>query len=331
MRYAILPLIVLASALSGCVDTIRPGTMLNRRGDEIVACGQLFHIGTPVVLWTDPGGYDAYRVEKRFERAPTTQPEPARYGTWRRGLAPEIEARVREHGWDLASLQQHVDLFVIHYDVCGTSEQCFKVLHDMRTLSVHFMLDLDGTIYQTLDLKERAWHAAEYNDRSIGIEIANIGAYAPEKPTTTQPAALPKTLAEWYADRCRGCDWPIVRLPERMGDGGIRTPGFVAIPARREPVIGAIHGKTLLQYDLTPQQYAALTKLTAAVSQVLPRIKLDVPRDANGRPRSDLVTAEEMKGYSGLIGHYHLTERKIDPGPAFDWDGVLDGARRALR
>jgi len=37
--------------------------------------------------------------------------------------------------------------------------QCFKVLHDHRDLSVHFMLDLDGTIYQTLDLKERAWHA----------------------------------------------------------------------------------------------------------------------------------------------------------------------------
>jgi len=44
----------------------------------------------------------------------------------------------------------------MHYDVCGVSRQYFKVLHDYRGLSVHFMLDIDGTIYQTLDLNERA-------------------------------------------------------------------------------------------------------------------------------------------------------------------------------
>ena len=42
------------------------GEPLARRGDEIVVCGQLFHTTAPVVLWTDPGGYDAYRVERRF-------------------------------------------------------------------------------------------------------------------------------------------------------------------------------------------------------------------------------------------------------------------------
>jgi hypothetical protein len=42
------------------------GEQLERTGDEIMVCGQLFHTGAPVVLWTDPGGYDAYRTEKRF-------------------------------------------------------------------------------------------------------------------------------------------------------------------------------------------------------------------------------------------------------------------------
>ena len=45
---------------------LRPGEPLARSGDEIVVAGQLFHTGTPVVLWTDPGGYDGYRVERRF-------------------------------------------------------------------------------------------------------------------------------------------------------------------------------------------------------------------------------------------------------------------------
>src|SRR5262245_22464081 len=53
------------AALSGCV-TNRTGAQIKRNGDEIMVAGQLFHTGAPVVLWTDPGGYDAYRVERRF-------------------------------------------------------------------------------------------------------------------------------------------------------------------------------------------------------------------------------------------------------------------------
>src|SRR5207244_10630416 len=35
--------------------------------------------------------------------------------------------------------------------------------------------DADGTIYQTLDLVERAFHAEEANSDSIGVEICNRG------------------------------------------------------------------------------------------------------------------------------------------------------------
>ncbi|HLQ38316.1 MAG TPA: hypothetical protein VK348_10965, partial [Planctomycetota bacterium] len=40
-----------------------------RHGTEIEACGQLLPIGTPVVLWRDPGGYDAYQTKKHFDPA----------------------------------------------------------------------------------------------------------------------------------------------------------------------------------------------------------------------------------------------------------------------
>jgi N-acetylmuramoyl-L-alanine amidase len=40
-----------------------PGQHELREGDEIVVAGQFFHTGTKVVLWMDPGGYDAYRFE----------------------------------------------------------------------------------------------------------------------------------------------------------------------------------------------------------------------------------------------------------------------------
>src|SRR5215469_7069995 len=198
--------LVAISLFTGCASAPKIGSELPRRGDEIVAAGQFVHTGTQVVLWTDPGGYDAYRVERRFsplERAGwdhSRQDEkeltsPNRYNLRRNGLSPEELERVRGGGWDLPTLQRVVDQFVIHFDVCGTSRQCFNVLQDHRDLSVHFMLDLDGTIYQTLDLKERAWHATSSNGRSVGIEIANIGAYGIDEKDP---------FDQWYARDSNG-------------------------------------------------------------------------------------------------------------------------------
>ncbi len=59
---------------------------------------------------------------------------------------------------------------MLHYDVTAYSRTTFQVLHDYRGLSVHFMLDVDGTIYQTLDLKERAYHAGTANSRSVCVK-----------------------------------------------------------------------------------------------------------------------------------------------------------------
>src|ERR1051326_7874528 len=55
-----------AVLLAGCATTPRVGSFAPRTGDEIMVAGKYVHTGTPVVLWTDPGGYDAYRVERRF-------------------------------------------------------------------------------------------------------------------------------------------------------------------------------------------------------------------------------------------------------------------------
>ncbi len=305
-----------------------PGAPLLRTGDEIMVAGQLFHTGAPVVLWTDPGGYDAYRVEKRFGpiaesswkasvktgRGPDT---PNRYGTRTAGLTPAQLEQVRAGGWDLHLLQSVVDQFVIHYDVAGTSRNCFRVLHDARGLSIHFMLDVDGTIYQTLDVKERAWHATTSNDRSVGIEIANIGAY----PDTPEGRAV---LARWYD--ARPGDLTVLKIPP----GSIRSPSTFFTPARNDPVKGTIQGRELIMYDLTNEQYDSLIKLTAALCTVLPNIPCDYPRDPSGNLLTTTLDPQSLATYRGLLGHYHLQANKIDPGPAFDWDRVITGAR-ALR
>lgn len=328
-RAAVATVLAAAVFLNGC-HLARPRTFLPRKGDEIIVAGQLFHTGTRVVTWMDPGGYDGYRVERRFvpeaessweksKEAVKDLRTPNRYNMRRDGLSAEEAERVRGGGWDLPLLQRTVDQFVLHYDVAGVSKQCFRILHDMRGLSVHFMLDIDGTIYQTVDLKERTWHATTSNGRSIGIEIANMGAY---------PPGAHKALDEWYVKDADGK--MRIRVPERIGDPMIYTKNFVGRPARPELVRGTVQGTDLLQYDLTPEQYAALTKLTAALCKVFPKLACDYPRDAAGKLVTKKLPDEELKRYGGVLGHYHVQANKIDPGPALQWDRVVGGARALL-
>lgn len=303
------------------------GTQLKRTGNEIMVCGQLYDIGTQVILWTDVGGYDAYRTETRFTpwvnssyaKSLVNNPalsDPNRYGMRYLTLTPEQIEEVRGGGWPLSLLQNTVDLFVYHYDVAGYSKQTFEVLQDERDLSVHFMLDLDGTIYQTLDLKDKAYHVGFANTRSIGIEIANVGAYSP--PFDTAP------FKNWYAV---DGDKVSIILPN---NSWVKYPDRVKGPARSEMVSGSINGVTLYQYDFTKAQYDSLVKLTAVICLLFPKINCDYPKGLDGKVLNRTLTTDEYNAYHGLLGHYHLTNLKIDPGPAFNWRYVAKNAKKYL-
>lgn len=313
--------------ISGCAT--RPGTIAKRKGDEIIVAGKMIHTGTRVVTWMDPGGYDAYRTERRF--APFEESDwavskekvkdlnsPNRFNLRKAGLSDEEIERVRGGGWDLPLLQRVVDQFVLHFDVCGTSRQCFKILHDHRGLSVHFMLDVDGTIYQTLDLKERAYHATTSNTRSIGIEIANIGAYGAKEKDP---------FAQWYTVDSNGR--PTLTFPSWVKTD-FYTKDFVGHPARPEPVVGMVQGREMRQYDYTLQQYAALVKLTATLCKTFPKLKCDYPRDASGKLITQKLPDDVLNNFGGVLGHYHVQTNKTDPGPALQWDYVISNAKRIL-
>jgi hypothetical protein len=337
-------------------------------GEEIAVCGHFVPTGAPVVLWTAPPYYDAYPLvpdpkrqlpaakptdsasdrgqsgsssaedASRASRPPATEASPRTFGD---GREPEVHAsgpalvapyqpgrveknpdgslrvRVEPACDDIARLADTVDQLVLHFDVCGVSRTCFQVLRE-RALSVHFLLDVDGTIYQTLDLREQAYHATKANARSIGIEIANLGAYPPKDHPL---------LDEWYKKDAAG---PYVVLPERLKDGGVRVPGFVARPARPELVKGEIQGQDLVQYDFTPEQYDSLVKLATALCRTFPKIAPDAPRDASGAVRREALDDAEFAAFHGILGHYHVQKNKNDPGPAFDWEKFLAGVRENL-
>jgi N-acetylmuramoyl-L-alanine amidase len=275
---------------------------LSPAGDEIIAAGQRFATGTRVVTWLAIDGYNAYdsKTPNHGRRAID-------------GKKPD------DRPPSLAALRRNIDQFVLHYDGAGLSATCFRILQQ-RGLSAHFLLDVDGTLYQTLDLQERAWHAGTSNDRSIGIEIANVGAY---------PLNDAKLLSAWYRREPAGQ----TRLvpPASAGDLRLRTPDFRGRPQRPDPVKGAIHGRELIQYDFTPEQYAALIKLTAALHRVFPGIKLDYPRDARGELVPRKLPDAALAKFKGVLAHYHIQENKVDPGPAFQWEPVINGARRELK
>jgi len=335
LRAGLTVAIISAWVIGGCASKTQQkakvGQRLERRGDEIMVCGQLFHTGAPVVLWTDPGGYDAYRTERRFaplnksSYAATTQEikdinSPNRYGLRQSVLTTQQSEQVRGGGWPLELLQEKVDQFVIHYDVCGTAAQCFFILHDRRDLSVHFMLDIDGTIYQTLDLKERAWHATIANSRSVGIEIANIGAYPVDSKDDP--------LDQWYPHDATGKRR--IALPIYVKKGNLAAD-FVGRPIRQELIVAEIQGKMLKMYDLTPQQYDSLIKLTATLCKVFPKLKCDYPKDEQGYLITHKLAKDQLDAYEGVLGHYHIDLQKTDPGPAFQWDRVIDGARALMK
>jgi N-acetyl-anhydromuramyl-L-alanine amidase AmpD len=137
----------------------------------IMVAGQLFDVGRPVVLWKDPQGFDAYQVRCIDQHGGCCDSDSKRYG-----------ARKLPDKANVDDLQQVVSQLVLHFDGCVNSRSCFKSMHNRTRpsgagcgLSAHFMIDADGTIYQTLDLVERAFHAEEANATSIGVEICNRG------------------------------------------------------------------------------------------------------------------------------------------------------------
>jgi N-acetylmuramoyl-L-alanine amidase len=91
------------------------------------------------------------------------------------------------HEWPLpyfANLRERaladIDLVVIHCtelpDLAAAREYGERVLHqDGSGNSGHFYVDRDGALHRFVDPARIAHHTRGYNERSIGIELVNIG------------------------------------------------------------------------------------------------------------------------------------------------------------
>jgi len=67
-----------------------------------------------------------------------------------------------------------VDTIILHHTGDDAVIKAYNGLKN-RKLSVHYIIDRDGTIYYLVDERKMSFHAKGWNDVSIGIEIVNTG------------------------------------------------------------------------------------------------------------------------------------------------------------
>ena len=256
-------------------------TTMRKPSGNLIIAGQVFHIDAPVINFREPPYWDS---TKEYCMPTETDPHPAckagvPYGKLPTPYTKRYSTRpmLRRYGGNppIDAVKSVIKQFVIHHDGCSSADMCFAVLQNERGLSCHFLIDNDGTIYQTIDLALMAYHAAEWNTASIGVEFCNRGDAKKEPNYYSSGRAGPK----------------------------------------RDVKPCKINGHTILAFDFTPMQYDAFIKLCRALQRLLPNLPAEFPQSGAGVQSWDTMPTSASFAFSGYIGHYHLTNQKWDPGP----------------
>jgi hypothetical protein len=155
---------------------------MRRQSGKVIIAGQSFQIDAPVINFQEPPFWNAtneFCMSTATEANPRCLPGGVPYGKLPHPYTKRYALRgpLRKFGMNppLDAVKSVIRQFVIHHDGCNTADMCFNVLQNERGLSCHFLLDNDGTIYQTIDLALMAYHAGEWNTNSIGVEMCNKG------------------------------------------------------------------------------------------------------------------------------------------------------------
>ncbi len=86
---------------------------------------------------------------------------------------------------------------------------------------------------------------------------------------------------------------------------------------------GEINGGTVAALGYAEPQYRSLIRLIRALSRFFPRVRPLPPVDATGQVITRTISNADE--FEGVVGHFHLSAHKWDPGPGFDWRRVFNG------
>ena len=149
---------------------------------SIVFFGRLFDVGVRVMKWYEKGGYDGYSTKKHVIREEDRK-------TGKMKVVKVIKGKRYGGRWPRPGRKlEAISQLMVHHTGGYLPGVCFNTLHNERRISVQFIIDDKGVIYQTMDAKEIAWQAGGQNRCSIGYELclypkawSNPGAYRPSK------------------------------------------------------------------------------------------------------------------------------------------------------
>jgi len=243
---------------------------------SIIVCGQKFDVGTRVILWNENGGLNGYDTSKHVIKV----------NDRKSGKTTNIVVkgkRYSKRNWrknpNLKQLQGIVTQFFMHHSGLYRARDTFNVLHNQRRLSVHFILDDNGVIYQTLDLKEKSWHGGSNNPMSVGIEIDS--------------RAHASRFTDAYDE--------------------VHCKKYKVLPRRKR--IDYVQKRWTMGYEYNDKQYEALIKLAIILKEVFPKMGDMLFPVKNNRIMKHVISSP--KKHCGLICHYNNSSSKNDP-IAFD-------------
>lgn len=265
-------------------------------GSLIIAGREVHDFGPIFKNWTETG-WDATAEMCVQSSQPCTgfgaySPEAKNKGARRYAFRPSLRREKDPKHPPLEAVQKVIKKFVLHHDGVDSARTCWNVLHNERGLSCHFLIDNDGTIYQTLDLAFMGFHAAKYNLDSIGVEFCNRGDA--------------KKDYQYYARRGQKRTTKLCKINNYTYDAWDFTPEQYASMQELAAVLVRALPELPLEYPTEP-------------GSSKPTWDTMGPVDALG----DSYPAMDYHGY---IAHYHLTRRKWDPGP-FNFQEFIDKLR----
>ena len=172
------------------------------------------------------------RIDGGRRRAPRPMPFASR--TTSRGEVVDV--------LDAKAVRNTIDIIVIH-DTFTDDARTFFVESAEEGKSTHFLIDYDGTIYQTLDLARAARHTglADVDRRSVDITLAN--------PVDRDRPALPSTATGFS----RALSGKTMR-----------------------------HGREVVQWGYTDAQIRSLRQLVNGLIRALPGVPAQLARGPGG-------------------------------------------------
>ena len=177
-----------------------------------------------------------------------------------------------DHCYEKFSHLRKNNMIMAHWDVTLSSKETMKILNK-RGISAHFLIDSDGTIYQTLDTKHVAWHsgARSSNRASVGVEINNA----------------------YYLEHQKAY--------EIMGYG--ERPVYKDV---------YVHGEKLKPFlGFYPIQIEAFKSLVRALHDAL-KIEYKVPLNKSREYVTTVHSSVQSGDFKGVCCHFHRTTKKQD-------------------